>query len=898
MKNLYSTAEKTNETPSDWIEKHFYVPDPRDPETGELLPAGPIRLAKYQKRIVNEALSKKPDGMLKYTTIVYSAPKKSGKSALSSAVALYMAHQNPNSFIACVANDGKQSTDRLYGPIYTTFRLHRQLGGIFGDVNPNRTEVILPNYTKIEAIPCDAAGEAGSQPLGVFLSEIWGFTTDKKRRVYTELTIPPTLYGRAIRWVETYAGYKGESELLEQLYDVAVLQGVPHPDFTDLTSDLSDNGNYVVFTNEKAGTFALWDHEPRLPWQTQGYYCIPLPKDKSELQVLTSVGWKPAEDVTIEDEICTRSVEGSIEYQKPTNIFTDSYSGSLYRVHTQRFTLEMTPNHRVFAQYIFHTRKYKQAREFPPLYEYRPAADASKVQHGVVPTQGMWIHDPLPDVGIEDMVFNADDFVELLAWYLTEGHVTKDTRNSLPYYNMFTISQDKSKNRDKYDKIRALLERMQLSYTPTEGGFRVFCSPLSRYFKDFGVSYQKFIPRYILERCSREQLRLFLDIYTMGDGTRSGNKWVLYTNSDQMRYDLMELIFKAGYNPKYYGSYSSDIVNGRKPILHIAVNNFDFVWCGYGKRSSWTKIDAPAGTRVWCPTLPNSNFYVMNKGTSFWTGNSQEQSALPPEEFSRLHRNLWVSPVSSFIQESWWDNCENPELPVLREGDPTPVVVGIDMAVSRDCAAIVAVTRDPFHPDNSAAVRAVRVFSPKDTNGIIDQEGDVAPVLREWAEKWNVICFVYDPREMAKLAQDLSREGLGWFDAFGQTSPRAIADKQLHDMIVHRQISWNPYTTEGNIGFKGDSQESLYKHITQAGATTKSDGYRLEKLSQKTKIDAAVALSMAAKKSMELAIDNMEFSKDRLLEKLSRGEITPDKFSELIRKANPKLERILKDGRQ
>ena len=80
-----------------------------------------------------------------------------------------------------MANDGKQSTDRLYGPIYTNFRLHQQYGGIFSKVKANKDEVILPNYTKLEAVPCDAAGEAGSQPIGVFFSELWGYETEKKR---------------------------------------------------------------------------------------------------------------------------------------------------------------------------------------------------------------------------------------------------------------------------------------------------------------------------------------------------------------------------------------------------------------------------------------------------------------------------------------------------------------------------------------------------------------------------------------------------------------------------------------------------------------------------------------------------------------------------------------------
>lgn len=204
--NLLDQATKQTETPSQWLETNFYVPDPRDPVTGLELPNGPIRLADHQRRIIDEALSKNEDGRLKYSTVVYSAPKKSGKSALTSGVMLYFAHHNPNSYVACIANDGKQSTDRLYAPIYTNFRLHKQLGGIFSGVSPNRNEVILDNFTKIEPIPCDAAGEAGSQPILTCWSELWGFETETKRRVWTELTIPPTLYGRALRWVETYAG--------------------------------------------------------------------------------------------------------------------------------------------------------------------------------------------------------------------------------------------------------------------------------------------------------------------------------------------------------------------------------------------------------------------------------------------------------------------------------------------------------------------------------------------------------------------------------------------------------------------------------------------------------------------------------------------------------------------
>lgn len=530
-KSLREKAEITTQKPSEWIESCFYVPDPRDPITGEQYPPGPIRLAEHQKRIIDAALERDAKGRFLYNTVIYSAPKKSGKSAITSAVILYIAYHQPHSFAACLANDGTQSKDRLYGPIYTNFILHKQLGGIFEKVLPNLDEVTLPNMTKIRAVPCDAAGEAGSQPVISAFSELWGYTSEKKKRLWTEMTVPPTLYGKALRWVETYAGYSGESELLEQLYETGFTNGQPHPDFEDLQGD----DGPVVRVNKSARMFTYWDSGPnahRMYWQ--------------------------------------QGEEGELYYQS-------------------------------------------------------------------------------------------------------------------------------------------------------------------------------------------------------------------------------------------------------------------------------------------------------------------ESSTLPPIEMQRIHYNRWVSSITSFVQDAWWEACVEERLPPLIDKH-TPVVVGIDMAVSRDCAALVAVTRNPFDPDYSVAVRGVRVFSPKAIGGIIDQETLVRPVIEDWAKRWNVVCWVYDPHEMAKLAQDLVRSGVGWFKPFGQVQPRAVSDKQLHDMILHKQVVWSPNTTEGDVGYKGTTQETLYKHIIRAGATTKSDSYRIEKLSTQTHIDAAVALSQAAFTCMKLNLSSREMNQNALIEKLRTHQITMEEF--------------------
>ncbi len=248
--------------PADWISANFYVDRPRSPIDARMLPAGPVQLAEYQKRVLREALRRDGDGKLIYSTVVWSEPKKSGKTAIAAAAGLYMASQTPAANIYCLANDGKQSADRIFNAMARCIELHQLRGGIYKHVKPLWTppKIRLPNSTVIEAIPCDAQGEAGSEPLMTIYSELWGYTQEYKERLWTEMTIPPTLFGLAIRWVESYAGYEDESTTLYQLYDTAINHS------RQLWPDLP------VFVNDAARQLTFWSHEPRQPWQSPEYY--------------------------------------------------------------------------------------------------------------------------------------------------------------------------------------------------------------------------------------------------------------------------------------------------------------------------------------------------------------------------------------------------------------------------------------------------------------------------------------------------------------------------------------------------------------------------------------------------------------------------------------------------
>jgi hypothetical protein len=71
--------------------------------------------------------------------------------------------------------------------------------------------------TTITPIPSNYASAAGADPVISTFDELWGFASERARRLFDELVPPPTRK-IALRLTVTYAGFTGESQLLEELY--------------------------------------------------------------------------------------------------------------------------------------------------------------------------------------------------------------------------------------------------------------------------------------------------------------------------------------------------------------------------------------------------------------------------------------------------------------------------------------------------------------------------------------------------------------------------------------------------------------------------------------------------------------------------------------------------------
>jgi phage terminase large subunit-like protein len=216
-----------------------------DPETGT-----PFELYPAQERFLREAFTPTPDGRLRYPEIVFAAPKKSGKTATAALATLYVTVCLSGRFgeAYCLANSQEQAQSRVFQAVARIIEASPLLRGI-AKVTSDRIEFRSTGAT-IAALPADYAGAAGSNPTLSVFDELWAYTSERSIRLWDEMVPPPTRK-IAARLTVTYAGFEGESTLLEGLYKRG-LQG----------EEIAP-GLY-----RQNGLLMAWHHEPVASWQT------------------------------------------------------------------------------------------------------------------------------------------------------------------------------------------------------------------------------------------------------------------------------------------------------------------------------------------------------------------------------------------------------------------------------------------------------------------------------------------------------------------------------------------------------------------------------------------------------------------------------------------------------
>ena len=151
-----------------------------NPETGQ-----PFKLYPAQERFLREGFTLTPEGKLPCPELVFSAPKKSGKTATAAMATIYVVRVlgGPYAEGYCLANDLEQAQGRVFAAISRIVQASPELDAS-AKVTSNRIEFTDTGGT-IAAIAADYAGAAGANPNIAVFYELWGYTSERSRRCGT-----------------------------------------------------------------------------------------------------------------------------------------------------------------------------------------------------------------------------------------------------------------------------------------------------------------------------------------------------------------------------------------------------------------------------------------------------------------------------------------------------------------------------------------------------------------------------------------------------------------------------------------------------------------------------------------------------------------------------------------
>lgn len=334
----------------------------------------------------------------------------------------------------------------------------------------------------------------------------------------------------------------------------------------------------------------------------------------ADTEILTENGYSLFPERTAEKVATLNPSTGFLEYQQPTAKQSYYYKGPMIKVQGRRTDLLVTPDHRIF-----------QKKRWGTLWEFMQAKELLQYQGKRAiqfKADTKWQGSLSP---IAQMRVPTEDWLDFLAWYLSEGNIIG--------LSGVRIRQTNTKN---IDAIATTAKK--LSYDPhitygENGQVVVYNRSLANYLKQFGTSWTKFIPNEV-KALPTNLIAKFLHTYARGDGTfnSDGSIEAIYSVSDRMLDDLSELALKAGYSPTLTTSEGRTTKQlylrstAEKQPLPRQEDNFTQVYYE---------------GMVHCVTVPNGIIYVRRNGKGVWCGNCYGEYA---------REDLYATVVTNFVK--------------------------------------------------------------------------------------------------------------------------------------------------------------------------------------------------------------------------------------------------------
>ena len=300
-----------------------------------------------------------------------------------------------------------------------------------------------------------------------------------------------------------------------------------------------------------------------------------------DTDVLTPSGIRNIRDLDIGDEVYSLDPETMEMETKPvveTHEYPD-YRGELVDIETSKIDFSVTPNHRMLVQKndkngiteegwdfveagelddycnyeLPHGWSFDHEDSLPEFVDTTEMLEEyTDVQYTVADGSGK-VAAKYGEPNIRRQI-PVNDFLELLAWYISEGTVYEAKTGN---YRV-KIAQESPEQQSDIEK---LIDSIADYWYVNERSVSFSSRPIGSLFEGLcgRGSENKRIPEFVF-RGSKKQKELFLEALIAGDGDRQTNSWRYSTKSEHLRDDVLRLCTHLGLTATYNSdSTDSDI---------------------------------------------------------------------------------------------------------------------------------------------------------------------------------------------------------------------------------------------------------------------------------------------------------------------------------------------------
>jgi len=386
--------------------------------------------------------------------------------------------------------------------------------------------------------------------------------------------------------------------------------------------------------------------------------------------ILTKDGWKDFRDLNDDEYIYTLNEENhQLELQRIDRKVVKEYNGDIFHFESRNIDIRITPKHRFYlidrdgkdiiatAEEIYSNRKKYNKCYIPKLADWSPPEeDGVEFIIPGVDKEFPRMAKERRDKYSRELRIDLDVFVAFMGIYLSEGHAKTSS------YNV-TITQNEGiickKIRDLLsgfpEEIQWKEYHLEKKNGKTKVTFSVSDARLNLFLRELGKAWEKRIPKEI-KMLSPVRLETLLHWYILGDGrVRESNDYLateVFSTSKELIHDLQEILLKSGGSGNIQIRKPYDrMIEGRVIkkenqrdlyILHLSTTRGVYL----DERHVKIEKEKYKG-KVYCVTVPNSTFYCMNNGKSFWSKNCDhpDDSVVNLKNASHMVlRTFWKGP--------------------------------------------------------------------------------------------------------------------------------------------------------------------------------------------------------------------------------------------------------------